>query len=480
VVEEPHPTLGNLIGRVERQWQQGLLTSDFRHVKAGALHRANGGYLVVDAGSLLSEPYSWMALKRALKSRRIQIESVEEVLGLIGTVSVEPDAIELDVKVVLIGERLLYYLLAAYDPEFGAQFKVLADFDDVLARDAGSEAAFTNLIASIARRERFKPLDREAVAAMIEQAARIAEDSDKLTLRIERVRDLLAEADFWCGRANATVTARVHVERAVEAQIQRAARIRDQLMDSTLRGIALIQTEGRQVGQVNGLSVYGLGASSFGRPTRITARVRPGTGKVVDIEREVALGGPLHSKGVLILSGFLAGRFATDAPMSLQASLVFEQSYGGVEGDSASSAELYAILSALSGLPLRQDLAVTGSVNQLGQVQAIGGVNEKIEGFFDLCRQRGLSGSHGVLIPESNVQHLMLRSDVIEACRAGRFAVYAVDEIDRGIELLTGIEAGVRAADGAFSAASVNARVEQRLREFAQVRRGLAGERESD
>jgi predicted ATP-dependent protease len=379
-----------------------------------------------------------------------------------------------------MGERLLYYLLAAYDPEFGAQFKVLADFDDVLARDAGSEAAFTNLIASIARRERFKPLDREAVAAVIEQAARMAEDSDKLTLRIERVRDLLAEADFWCGRAGAAVTARVHVERAVEARIQRAARIRDQLMDSTLRGIALIQTEGRQVGQVNGLSVYELGASSFGRPTRITARVRPGTGKVVDIEREVALGGPLHSKGVLILSGFLAGRYATDAPMSLQASLVFEQSYGGVEGDSASSAELYAILSALSGLPLRQDLAVTGSVNQLGQVQAIGGVSEKIEGFFDLCRQRGLSGSHGVLIPESNVQHLMLRSDVIEACRAGRFAVYAVADVDQGIELLTGVDAGVRAADGAFGAASVNARVEQRLREFAQVRRGLAGERESD
>jgi len=250
------------------------------------------------------------------------------------------------------------------------------------------------------------------------------------------------------------------------------------MMESTLRGIALIETEGLRIGQINGLSVYELGSTSFGRPTRITARVRPGSGKVIDIEREVALGGPIHSKGVLILSGFLAGRYAIDAPMSLLASLVFEQSYAGIEGDSASSAELYAILSALAELPIRQDLAVTGSVNQFGQVQAIGGVNEKIEGFFDLCRQRGLSGSQGVLIPQANVQHLMLRSDVIEACGAGRFAVYAIGDIDQGIELLTGVAAGERGPDGAFGAGSVNARVEQRLREFAQARRKLASEPE--
>jgi lon-related putative ATP-dependent protease len=480
VVEEAHPTLGNLIGRVEHQWQQGLLTSDFRHVKAGALHRANGGYLIVDARSLLAEPYTWTALKRALKTRRIQIESIEEFLGLISTVSVEPDAIALDVKVVLLGEPLLYYLLAAYDPEFGEQFKVLADFDDVLGRDARSEAAFANLIASIARREGFKPLEREAVAAVIERAARIAGDAEKLTLRLARVRDLLAEADFWAGRRGAAATSGADIERALQAQERRACRVRDRMLESTLRGIALIETEGASVGQINGLSVYELGSASFGRPTRITARVRPGSGKVIDIEREVALGGPLHSKGVLILSGFLAGRYAADAPMSLLASLVFEQSYGGVEGDSASSAELYAILSALSELPIRQDLAVTGSVNQFGQVQAIGGVNEKIEGFFDLCRGRGLTGSQGVLIPQANVQHLMLRADVIEACRAGRFAVYPIADIDQGIGLLTGVEAGARGPDGAFAAASVNGRVEQRLREFAEARRRLASEPPGD
>jgi predicted ATP-dependent protease len=478
VVEELHPTLGNLIGRVEHQWRQGLLTSDFRHVKAGALHRANGGYLIIDARSLLMEPYSWMALKRTLKTRRIKIESIEEFLGLISTVTLEPDPIDIDVKVVLVGERLLYYLLAEWDPEFSAQFKVLADFEDSIGREPGSEAAFARLIASIARSEGFRPLDREGVAAVIERAARIAEDSSKLTLLVERVRDLLAEADYWSGTAGGRPTTRDDVERAIAAQERRAARIRDRMMEATLRGVALIETDGERVGQINGLSVYELGGHAFGRPTRITARVRPGTGKVVDIEREVSLGGPIHSKGVLILSGFLAGRYAVDAPMSLLASLVFEQSYGGVEGDSASSAELYALLSALAELPLRQDLAVTGSVNQFGQVQAIGGVNQKIEGFFDLCRERGLNGSQGVLIPAANVQHLMLRSDVVEACRDGRFSIFPIEEIDQGIGLLTGVEAGTRGADGVFADGSVNARVEQRLRDFEKARRRRASEME--
>ncbi|HEX7157254.1 MAG TPA: ATP-binding protein [Burkholderiaceae bacterium] len=474
VVEELHPTLGNLIGRVEHQWQQGLLTSNFRHVKAGALHRANGGYLIVDARSLLIEPYSWMALKRALKTRELKIESIEEFLGLISTLSLEPDPIPLDVKVILVGDRLLYYLLAEYDPEFGAQFKVLADFDDALDRSPESEGVFARLIASIACREGFRPLDRDAVAAVIEHAARIAEDAGKVTLLVDRVRDLLAEADFWSVDAGRAVTGRTDVERAVAEQVRRAARVRDRLMESTLKGIALIDTDDARIGQINGLSVYELGGSSFGRPTRITARVRPGTGKVVDIEREVALGGPIHSKGVLILSGFLAGRYALDRQMSLLASLVFEQSYGGVEGDSASSAELYALLSALAEMPLRQDLAVTGSVNQFGEVQAIGGVNQKIEGFFDLCRERGLTGSQGVLIPASNVQHLMLRADVIEACAAGRFAVYPIAHVDEGISLLTGRPAGARGSEGAFAAGSVNAAVEARLREFARARRPSA------
>lgn len=476
LVEELHPTLGNLVGRIEHQWQQGLLTTDFRQIKAGALHRANGGYLVVDARSLLMEPFSYLALKRALKTRRIKIESIDEMIGLISTQSLEPEPIPLDVKVVLIGERLLYYLLSAFDPELATHFKVLADFDEAVDRAADSEANFVRLIAALLRRENLKPLNRGAVECVIEHAARMAEDAKKLTLQVERIRDLLAEADYWASEAGTAVTTRSNVERAIEERVRRASRVRDRLMESTMRDVALIATQGSSIGQVNGLSVLGLGDYIFGRPTRITARVHPGTGKVIDIEREVELGGPIHSKGVLILSGFLAGRYALDAPISMQASLVFEQSYAGVEGDSASSAELYALLSALSEVPLRQDLAVTGSVNQFGQVQAIGGVNEKIEGFFDLCRERGLTGTQGVLIPVSNVQHLMLRAEVIEACEQGRFAVYPIANIDQGLELLTGSPAGDRGESGEFAPDSVNAKVEARLRSFAKARRMQAGE----
>jgi predicted ATP-dependent protease len=319
---------------------------------------------------------------------------------------------------------------------------------------------------------------------VIEQAARLAGHAEKLTLMLEQIGDLLAEADFWAGEAGRTVTAEADVRQAIDRRIERASRLRDRSQESIIQKIALIDTEGARVGQVNGLSVLQLGGFAFGRPSRITCQVRPGNGKIVDIEREVELGGPLHSKGVLILSGFLAGRFALDAPMSLFASLVFEQSYGGVEGDSASSAELYALLSALADAPLRQDLAVTGSVNQHGEVQAIGGVNEKIEGFFDICAKRGLTGTQGVLIPESNVQHLMLRKDVVEACAAGRFAVYPVSLIDQGIELLTGCPAGRRGEDGHFPEGSIYRRVEDRLSSYAVVRRNFAaralGERETD
>jgi len=471
LVEELHPTLGNLVGRVEHQWQEGVLSTDFRQIKAGALHRANGGYLVLDARSLLIEPFSYLALKRALKTHRIKIDSVDQMIGLISTQSLEPEPIALDVKVILIGDRMLYYLLSAFDPDLATHFKVLADFDESLERAGESEGNFVRLIAAVLQREHFKALDRSATECVIEHAARVAEDAGKLTLQVDRIRDLLAEADYWASDAASPVTSRASVERAIREKERRASRVRDRLMESTLQGVALIATQGSEVGQVNGLSVLGLGDFTFGRPTRISARVHPGTGRVLDIEREVELGGPIHSKGVLILSGFLAGRYALEAPISMQASLVFEQSYGGVEGDSASSAELYALLSALAQVPLRQDLAVTGSVNQYGQVQAIGGVNEKIEGFFDLCRERGLTGTQGVLIPASNVQHLMLRADVVEACDQGRFGVYAVASIDQGVELLTGIEAGERGAGGEFAAESVNGKVEARLRAFAKARR---------
>jgi predicted ATP-dependent protease len=392
-------------------------------------------------------------------------------MGLTSTVSLEPDPIPLKVKVVLFGDRLLYFLLSALDPELSEHFKVLADFEDDFARSSENEAVFARLLASITQREGLKALDRDAVARVIEHAARLADHAGKLTLVVEQLRETLVEADFCASEAKRSVISGADVERALASRIQRAARLRDRAQEAILEKVALIDTTGSHVGQVNGLSVTELGGFMFGRPARITCQVRPGSGKVVDIEREVELGGPIHSKGVLILSGFLAGRYALDTPMSLFASLVFEQSYAGVEGDSASLAELYALLSALSGAPLRQDLAVTGSVNQHGEVQAIGGVNEEIEGFFDICQARGLTGSQGVLIPRGNIQHLMLRKDVIDACRAGRFAVHAISTANEGIALLTGLAAGEKDADGEYPPGSINRRVEDRLRSFASILR---------
>jgi lon-related putative ATP-dependent protease len=469
-VEELHPTLANLIGRIEYVSQQGVLVTNFRLIKPGAVHRANGGFLLLDVRHLLMEPFSWTALKRTLRQREIRIEDVGRFLGLTSTVSLEPDPIPLDVKVVLFGSRLLYYLLVAFDPEVDEHFKVLADFEDEIDRSPETEAVHARLIASIVTRDGLKPVERDGVALLLEHAARLADHAGKLTLLIDQIREVLAEADYWATDAGRAGIARADVQRAIDQKVLRASRVRERTREAILQDVTLIDTSGRQAGQVNGLSVLELGGFRFGRPTRITCRVRPGSGKVVDIEREVELGGPIHSKGVLILSGFLAGRYAMETPMSLLASLVFEQSYGGVEGDSASSAELYAILSALSELPLRQDLAVTGSVNQQGQVQAIGGVNEKIEGFFDICRARGLTGTQGVLIPRSNVQHLMLRRDVIDACAAGKFAIYSIDTIDAGIALLTGVSAGERTADGCYPIGSVNRLVEERLRCFARIR----------
>jgi lon-related putative ATP-dependent protease len=473
VVEELHPALGNLIGRIEYLPLRGALVTNFRLIKAGALHRANGGYLLLDARSVLLEPFSWSALKRTLRRGEIAIEDISRFLGFATTVSLEPDPIPLKVKVILFGDRLLYFLLAALDPELGEHFKVLADFENDFARTPENEAILARLLAALARHDQLNALDRDAVALVLEHAARLADHAGKLSLVVEQLREVLIEADFCAGKAKRSIITRVDVDHALTARIRRAARLRDRAQEAILEKVALIDTEGMHVGQINGLSVIELGGFTFGRPTRITCQVRPGSGKVVDIEREVELGGPLHSKGVLILSGFLAGRYALDTPMSLFASLVFEQSYGGVEGDSASSAELYALLSALADVPLRQDLAVTGSVNQHGEIQAIGGVNEKIEGFFDICNTRGLTGKQGVLIPQANVQHLMLRQDVIEACAAGRFAVYPVSTINEGIALLTGRAAGARDADGNYPFDSINRRIEERLRTFANIRRSF-------
>jgi len=473
VVYSDLPAYNNLIGRVEHRAHLGALETDFTMIRPGALHQANGGYLILDALKLLMQPFAWEALKRALQAGEIRIESLGQITSLISTLSLEPEPIPLDVKVVLIGERYVYYLLSRLDPELDELFKVAVDFEDRVPRDADSDRAVARLVASMVRRGELRHFDRPAVARVIEHSARMAEDNERLTSHLRSIGDLVQESDYWAGEAGRDTVAAEDVQRAIDAQVRRADRISQRLREEIGRGTILIDSDGRKVGQVNGLAVMSLGGFAFGHPSRITARTRLGKGEVIDIEREVKLGGPIHSKGVLILSGFLAGRYALEHPLSLSASLVFEQSYGGVEGDSASSAELYALLSSLAETPIRQSLAVTGSVNQLGEVQAIGGVNEKIEGFFDVCKERGLTGDQGVLIPASNIKHLMLRIDVVEAVAQGRFAVYPVSTIDEGIEILTGLPAGDRDADGRFPAGSINGRVEARLIGFSERIRAL-------
>jgi lon-related putative ATP-dependent protease len=486
VVYEDNPTFAALIGRIEHIAQMGALVTDFMLIKPGALHRANGGYLMLDARKVLLQPFAWEALKRALSSREARIESLGQALSLVSTVSLEPEPIPLELKVVLIGEPLLYYLLAEYDPEFTELFKVAVDFGHDMQRDAAANLLYARLIATLARREDLLALDRAAVARVIEHAARLVEDAGKLTARLREITDLLREADHWAREAQHGLITAADVGRAIDARIYRMDRIRERFQEIIERGTILIDTGGERIGQVNGLSVVELGEFAFGHPSRITANVRLGKGEVLDIQREVELAGPIHSKGVLILSGFLGARYAADRPLALSASLVFEQTYGEVEGDSASSAELYALLSSLAAVPIRQSLAVTGSVNQHGEVQAIGGVNEKIEGFFDLCRARGLSGEQGVLIPVANVRHLMLRHDVIEAVRAGQFRIYPVRTIDEGIELLTGMPAGERDANGLFPDDTLNQRVELRLIGLSELARAygapptITGEEEGD
>ncbi|MBI2186454.1 MAG: AAA family ATPase [Acidobacteria bacterium] len=468
VVYEDKPTFQNLVGRIEHVAQMGTLVTHFTLIKPGALHRANGGYLILDARRLLLEPFAWEGLKRALRARALRVESLGEALSLVSTVSLDPEPIPLTVKVVLIGEPLLYYLLHQLDPDFRELFKVAVDFESSTDRAADQTASYARLIATLGRKAAVRPFSAAAVARVLEHGARVVGDAGKMWLALDRLADLLKEADHWAGTAGRSVVEAADVQRAIDAWIHRSSRPRERLQEEIARGTLAISTTGSVVGQVNGLSVVELGGFAFARPSRITARVRLGSGTVVDIEREVELGGPIHSKGVLILSGFLAGRYVPDQPLSLSASLVFEQSYGGVEGDSASSAELFALLSALADLPVKQSIAVTGSVNQRGEIQAIGGVNEKIEGFFDVCRARGLTGNEGVLIPAANKRHLMLRADVVEAVAAGTFHVYAIDTVDQGLQLLTGVPAGGRDVTGQFPSGTVNCLVEQRLAALAR------------
>jgi lon-related putative ATP-dependent protease len=471
VIYENHPTYQNLLGRVEHIAQMGALITDFTLIKPGALHRANGGYLLLDARKLLLQPYAWESLKRSLQADEVRIESLGQSMGVISTVSLEPEPQPLEVKVVLLGDRMLYYMLSQADPDFGELFKVAADFETDMERSQANDQLYARLVSTLVQKDGLTHFDRSAVARIIEHSARLAGDAEKLTTHMQTVADLLREASYWANEAEADLVTAAHVQQAIEAELYRNGRLRDRIQETILRQTILIDTEGMVVGQINGLSVLRMGNTMFGQPNRITARVRLGKGEIVDIERQVEMGGPLHSKGVLILTGFLGGRYATKRPLTLSASLVFEQSYGGVDGDSASAAELFALLSALADVPIKQSLAITGSVNQHGRVQAIGGVNEKIEGFFDICRARGLTGEQGVLVPQANVKNLMLHQDVIEAVSEGQFAVYAIETIDQGIEILTGIVAGEPDEEGNYPEGSINHLVAERLTRFAQKQR---------
>lgn len=469
VIVELNPNYNNLFGRVEKETHYGALYTDHTMIKAGALHRANGGFLVLPVQDVLTNPYSWDGLKRVLRGHEIEIEELGDRIGILSTKSLRPQPIPLSLKVILIGSPLLYHLLYAYDEEFGELFKVQADFDSRMDFSGANVSDFASFARTLGDKENLEPLDRTAVAALLEHALRLAQDREKLSTQFGALADVIREANYWAEQAHARVIQAEHVQRALDQKMFRSSLLQAHIQEMIVRGTLVVETDGARVGQVNGLSVHGLGNYRFGRPSRITASVAPGREGIIDIEREVALGGPIHSKGVLILSGYLARTFAQDTPLTLSARLVFEQSYEGVEGDSASSAELYALVSALAKAPLKQNIAVTGALDQQGRVQAIGGVNEKIEGFFEVCCARGLTGTQGVVIPASNARDLMLRPRVVDAIARGEFHVWTVECVSEGIELLTGLAAGERDAAKKFPAESVNARVAQRLEDFARV-----------
>ena len=469
IIYENNPTYNNLIGRIEHIAQDGALITDFTLIKPGALHRANGGYLILDMHNLLMNPFAWEGLKRTLYAREIRMESLERLLSLVSTVTLEPEPIPLNVKVVLVGDRYLYYLLKTYDPEFNELFKATADFSESFDRNAKSVNQLAQIISMVASIEKVRPIKSKGVARIIEQCSRETGDAEKLSLHRGQLKDLVVESDYWASKNGKDQVEVEHVQNAIDARIHRADQMQEKVREQILRGIILIDTQGDCVGQINGLSVYQLGDYSFGQPSRITATARLGHGNVMDIEREIKLGGPIHSKGVMIPSSCLANRYARNRPLSLSATLVFEQNYGGVDGDSASIAEFCALISALADIPIRQCFAVTGSINQHGEAQAIGGVNQKIEGFFDICKARGLSGEQGVIIPSSNLKHLMLRHDVVEAVRNNQFHVHTVDNVDDALALLTGIKVGVANRKGNYRKGTINYRVMKRLEELHQL-----------
>ncbi|SCZ53420.1 Lon protease family protein [Thiohalomonas denitrificans] len=474
VVEESHPTVPNLIGRIEHQGQFGTLVTNYRLIKGGALHRANGGYLMLDAVELLTKPAAWQFLKRALKSRKIVIEGINEAMGALTTRTLQPEPIPLETKVIVIGDPMIYSLLYQHDPEFQELFKVKADFETRMDWSPDNMHRYARFVGTVCREEGLRHFDPSGVARVVEFGGRMASHRDKLAIKFGDIVDLLRQSSYWAGVNGNALVLGSDVKQAVDEQIFRGNRVEKRLQEMIEEGAILIDTRGKRAGQINGLAVLSAGDYSFGHPSRITARTYAGSEGVVNIDRESKLGGPLHNKGSMILAGYLGGRYAHDMPLSLSATLTFEQLYSGVEGDSASSAELFALLSALTNLPLRQDLAVTGSVNQHGEIQAIGGVNEKVEGFFSVCRMTGLTGKQGVVIPQSNVRHLMLRDEVVEAVEAGDFHIYPITTVDEGIGLLCERDAGDLQEDGTYPEDTVNSLVKQAVRDMAEIGRKFA------
>jgi lon-related putative ATP-dependent protease len=484
VVSESNPVLQNLVGRIDHQAQFGALFTDFNMIKPGALHKANGGFLVLEARDVLLKPYSWDALKRTLKTGEIRVEDVAQQMGFATTATLDPEPIPFKAKIVLIGEPYIYYLLFTQDPDFQELFKVKADFDTVVDRTPENEQLYARFVSHICHLKDLASFSPEGVARVIEHCSRLVEDQRKMTTRFLDVVDLVSEASYWAqlGRQSRrkTLVKREHVQKAIDQRIYRSNRVEERVREMIADATVMVDTRGAVVGQINGLSVSSIGDYAFGRPSRITATHRLGEGELIDIEREVDMGGPIHSKGVLILAGYLGAKYASDRPLSLSARLVFEQSYSGVEGDSASSAELYSLLSSLSGVPIQQRFAVTGSVNQRGQVQAIGGVNEKIEGYFAVCQALGLKGDEGVLIPKANVRNLMLSDRVRDAVGKGRFHIFPISTIDEGITVLTGTPAGTLGAKGVYPKGSINRLIVDRLAVLTEKARDAGRKKDKD
>jgi len=468
IIFETNPTYPNLFGRVEYKVTYGIATTDFTMIKPGALHKANGGYLIVEAMELFKNPFSYDALKRALKNKEIKIEDVLEQYRLFSTSTLKPEPIPLNVKVIIVSNPFIYYMLRAFDEESKELFKVKADFDNKMDRIKENIEKYASFISLCQKKEGLLPFDRTAVAKIVEYGSRLADHQNKLSLKFSEIEDLIRESHYWASKVKSTVVKAEHVEKAIDEKIYRVNMIESHIKELMLEDTIIVDTEGTKVGQVNGLAVIDMGDYSFGKPSRITAKTYTGRAGVVNIERETKMSGKIHEKAIMIISSYLGSKYAVKKPISLSASITFEQLYEMIEGDSATCAELYALLSSISGVPLKQSIAVTGSMDQNGEVQPIGGVNEKIEGFFDLCKLRGLNGDHGVIIPKRNIKHLNLKKEVIEAVRERKFTIYAIDKMEEGLEILTEMKAGELDEQGQYPEGTINYLVTKRLTEIAE------------